>query len=487
MRFRMRMDVEFLSEAELEKVFQAALRIWRQVPFRIQGTDEFFDYLRKSGCQVDGELVRFPAPVIEKVLARVRTQKQRWLAATANAKPSWPGGDISMYTHGQALLACDMETNKLRPATEADLAQWCHVVDALDNVSRSHPTFIPTDAPSGSSDFHAFATIILNSRQPWRVSVYSARMLPYFIEACTIAKGSLDAVKKDPVFATKMWVNSPFMITRENVEVAMEARRRLGVPLQPGTMPVAGAATPVTIAGQLAQTTAESLALCAITLAVDDRLFGVSGGALVMDMRAASHRQWGPDVSLHRMAAQQMNAYLFGGRFTLVGYNATAQVVSPQALYEKALGTALDIAGGSRSIGIGCLACSDVASLVQLMLDHELGLFFRHLFRDVTVDDERIGESTVLDTAPRGAYYLDTDHTARFFRDEMWFSEFMDYRNPLGWMQNPGDAIARARDKAREMVRTAKNQCPLSEAQKAEIRKLVAAADREAEGSHRRS
>jgi len=105
----------------------------------------------------------------------------------------------------------------------------------------------------------------------------------------------------------------------------------------------------------------------------------------------------------------------------------------------------------------------------------------------VTVDDERIGESTVLDTAPRGAYYLDTDHTARFFRDEMWFSEFMDYRNPLGWMQNPGDAIARARDKAREMVRTAKNQCPLSEAQKAEIRKLVAAADREAEGSHRRS
>jgi organic hydroperoxide reductase OsmC/OhrA len=46
--------------------------------------------------------------------------------------------------------------------------------------------------------------------------------------------------------------------------------------------------------------------------------------------------------------------------------------------------------------------------------------------------------------------------------------------------------IARAREKAREMVRTAKNQCPLSEAQKAEIRRLVAAADHEAEGTGRR-
>jgi len=508
MRFRMRLDVDFLSEAELERVFQAALRVWRQVPFRIQGTDEFFDYLRRFGCELSGEMVRFPEPVIEKTLARIRENKARWLASNAERQPgglpadytltsapftftritrNWPGSEITMYTHGQSLLACDMETNQLRPATEADLSQWCHVVDALDNVSRSHPTFIPTDVPSGSSDFHAFATIILNSRQPWRVSVYSVKMLPYFIEACAIAKGSLEAVKKDPVFATKMWVNSPFMITRENVEIAMEGRRRLGVPITPGVMPVAGAATPVTVAGALTQTTAECLGLCAISLAVDDRLTGISSGALVLDMRAASHRQSGPDVELHRMAAMQMNAYLFGGRFTMPGWNTSAQVVSPQALYEKALGTALGVAGGERSIGIGSLACSDVGSLVQLMLDYEMGLFFKHLFREVKVDEERIGEEVILNTAPRGAYYLDTDHTARFFREEMWLSQLMDFRNPLGWMKDPSDMIARAREKARQMVKTARNQCPLSEGQKAEIRRLVAAADKEAAGTGRRS
>jgi hypothetical protein len=51
---------------------------------------------------------------------------------------------------------------------------------------------------------------------------------------------------------------------------------------------------------------------------------------------------------------------------------------------------------------------------------------------------------------------------------------------------DPSDAIARARGKAREMTRTVRNQCPLSEAQKAEIRKLLAAADRDAQATHRR-
>ena len=87
----------------------------------------------------------------------------------------------------------------------------------------------------------------------------------------------------------------------------------------------------------------------------------------------------------------------------------------------------------------------------------------------------------------RGAYYFNTDPTARFFRDEMWIPAFLDHRNPQGWMRSPSDAIEKARSKAREMVRTAANQCPLDESRRAEIRTLVACADRDAEGSGKRS
>jgi len=484
MHLQLKLTTELLSDTALEQIFQSAVRILRQVPFRIQGTPELMDCLSALGCQIDGERVRIPSGVIDTVIGRIREQKERRLETSSDANDWCPGNEVSMFTHGQAILACDLETNELRPATKQDLEVWCHVVDALGDVSRSHPTFLPTDVPNSAVDFNAYATIILNSREPHRVSVYNANMLRYFIEASEVVYGSMDAVKQKAPFATKMWVNSPFMITRENVEIAMEARRRLGRPIHPATMPCAGAATPVTIAGALAQSTAEGLGLNAITLAVEDRLCGFSCGPVVIDMQSASPRSFGPDAALHRSAANQMHAYLFGGQYRgFPGIGPGAQVVSPQALYEKAMDTALCLAGGNRAIGIGSLAASDVGSLVQLMLDYEMGCFFRHLLRDVTVDAAHIDEETIIDVAQRGAYYMDTDHTARFFREAMWLPRLNDYRLAGAWQEDPSDIIARARDQARQMVETAENQCPLSDGQKAEVQRLLDTANREAADS----
>jgi len=486
MRLRVRLEAELLSPKETQQIADAAIRLWGELPLRIQGSDELFDPLRDFGCRIDGERVHFPRPVRDGVVDRIAAQKRAWLDAYGEGPPPWPGSDIDVFTHGQALLVCDLETNALRPATQADLEEWCRVVDALGVPSRSHPTFIPTDFPSACADFLTFATILLNSRRPGRVSVYSAKMLPYFIEALAVVRGSREAVGADAEFATVLWVNSPFMITRENVDIALAARRLLGRPLAPSTMPVAGAATPVTVAGQAAQTTAEALALNALTLAVDDRTCGIMHNPLVMDMRAAGHRQAGPDVVLHRAVTHEMHRHFFGGHARLFGFNAGAQVVGPQALLEKGVGMALDVMAGARSLGLGCLAASDVGSPVQLLLDYEIAMALRNLLREVIVDDDRIGEPTILSTVPTGARFLETSHTAQYYRDELWLPMFLDFRNPLGWQRDPSDIIDRARARARELARTAENQCPLSEAQQARIASLMAEARAESADSFTR-
>ena len=476
MKLKMRMDMDLLAEEQLERVFHDALRVWREVPFRIQGTDELFDLLTDYGCTVDGELVRFPQAVVDKVLAEIAALKQRNAAAQADAE-EWPASELGMYTHGQALHICDLETNELRPATVADLADWCRAVDSFGDLAREHPTFIPTDVERSAADFHAFATIILNSRRPHVVSVYSARMLPFFIEACKTVKGSLDSVKRDPVFVTKCWVNSPFMITRENIEVAMDARRLLGVPMEFGHMPVAGAATPVTLAGALVQNTAESLALSALRFAVEGLPQNIEGTSAVLDMKDACQRQTGPDLLLHRVASAQMQAHVFGLKPVWpMLMSVSAATVSAQSVYEKALAAALSISAGYRRLGVGCLSASDVGSPVQLVLDYEMGLFFRHMLREVTVDEERIGLDTILATAPRGAYFMAEEHTARFFREESWLPRFVDNRVPLMWMNDPSNLIERARSSARELFAAAENQCPLSAQQQRHIRTLMAEA-----------
>ena len=88
----------------------------------------------------------------------------------------------------------------------------------------------------------------------------------------------------------------------------------------------------------------------------------------------------------------------------------------------------------------------------------------------------------IVATVPQGATYMSSEHTFRFFREEMWLPSLMDYRNPLGWLKDPSDMIEKARKKARELLRSAENQSPLSDARRQEIKALVKEADKVAVG-----
>jgi len=486
MHLGIRSSATLFSDADLQRLLERALTVWRQTPFRVQGSDEVLDLLRAFGCTVDGERVGFPEGVIDRVLARCALDRRAWQARQSPAPPSAPP-DISVFTHGQALHLCDPDTNRLREATVADLASWCHLVEALGIRDRAHPTFIPTDGPIASADFRTFATILLNSSRPYRVSVYSAAMLPFFIDACATAKGSLEAVKADPVFAAKAWVTSPFSLDRENLDIAMGARRLLGRPVEFGQMPVAAASTPVTVAGALVQNTAESLAISAIRLAIDDLPHPITGSSAMMDMRHGFPRQIGPDVFLHDLAGREMDDYLYRGERGTHGWGwcgAGAATVCAQSVLEKALGFGMAMAMGVRSFGVGCLAFSDVGSPVQLLIDLELVGYARSLFREVCADDEHVGLDTILEIAPKGGRYLETPHTASFFREECWLPALCDFRAFMAWANQPNDIIVKASARASDLWRRAPNPCGLSAAQQTHIRQLLADADRAGGSRH---
>lgn len=467
---------EVLSEDECRQIFEAAVRVWARVPLRAQGTEEFYDALSALGCRIDGELVWFTEPARDAVLGRIE-QERRQRAGTRQPEPP---AQLTYGPSGQALWCHDPYTDKLRPATERDLADFSRVVDAL-GLPRFHPTFIPQDVPNQTCDLHAFATIVLNSERPHRVSVYSERTLPYFIEMQAVVDGNLERVKRSPAFAAKVWYTSPFMITEENIRIGMKARELLGQPLQISTMPVAGVATPATLAGSLVHMTAEILGCNAISLAIDDRLCGYCAGPLTLDMKTGSPTQTGPDVQLLRLGAAQMAAYIFGGRHTAPGGPTTAaKLPGVQSMMEKSLDTMWAVLGGTRSFGsMSVLAFADVGSVVQLMLDLEMMRHFDRLLQGIAVDAEQLAEEVIAEVAPRGAYFLAHPHTAAHYRAELFASELMDRRAPMAWIGDPETMLDRARAKAIRLLETAPNRCPLSDEQKREIRRILAAADAE--------
>jgi trimethylamine:corrinoid methyltransferase-like protein len=145
---------------------------------------------------------------------------------------------------------------------------------------------------------------------------------------------------------------------------------------------------------------------------------------------------------------------------------------------EKGLDTMWAICAGMRSFGsLATLATADIGSVTQLVVDLELMSYFQRLVQGIVVDDEALAEEVICEVAPRGAYFLNQDHTAKHFRRECWLPELVDRRVPMAWLQDPITMLDNARAKARRLAAEAENQCPLSEDQKRQIAEIVREAD----------
>lgn len=111
------------------------------------------------------------------------------------------------------------------------------------------------------------------------------------------------------------------------------------------------------------------------------------------------------------------------------------------------------IPGGVRDFGsLGMLAFADIGSPVQLVLDVEMMTFFERLLQGIVLDRERIAEEVIEAVAPTGARFIDTDHTAGFFRDELWLPELLDRRAPMAWVEDPRTMLENATAKAKRLL-----------------------------------
>lgn len=111
--------------------------------------------------------MKFTDKVIDITLECINKEKGKNQQNTRVVEAS---REISYFVFGQATLCCDVYSKKLSLATSKDSADFSRVVNCFEGSGRSHPTFIPTDAPLKTRDVQAYITIMLNSDKPYRVS-----------------------------------------------------------------------------------------------------------------------------------------------------------------------------------------------------------------------------------------------------------------------------------------------------------------------------
>ncbi len=331
-------------------------------------------------------------------------------------------------------------------------------------------------------DIHALATVALNYSNPGGVSAYSPESVDYMVELGVIIRGSLEELRRHPCFQFFMYMTTPFKLCGPNVEAALKMHEyglssRLG-----GIFSIAGATTPVTLAGTLVHQTAENLISNIINRAFAGATsLSYGGSPLILDMKFAQQAENSPESHLLRLATGQIAQHCFGlgSGAGVASPVTTAKVPGAQAVFEKTQALMFGILSGARSFGsVGTLASADVGSLTQIIIDMEIIRSIERLLGGIDVTDDKLAVDVIKEVGSDGNY-LAHEHTVKYMREEIWAPEILDRRNVGGWLEDPKTMVDNAKEKVREILLHAENRSPLDEHQKREVAKLLKKADQE--------
>ncbi|MCL4393657.1 MAG: trimethylamine methyltransferase family protein [Chloroflexi bacterium] len=476
-------SLHVLSTPDLDRIHGAALEILRDVGVRLDH-ERMRGLLADLGCQIEDRVVRFPEPVVEGVVEKMRDPANQDLGYTGTLPLNWnripKEARVVPVATGQATLAHDLDTDELRPATRQDLIQACRVVDNLPGVVTGHPVYLPQDVPEMVRDLYALVTVACHYPYSDFVEIYSPEMVPFFLEAGRVIRGSDQALKKDPPFCSWAFATPPLAFGRHGFDILFQLKdfgleRGYGVG---GVMPILGASTPLTLAGYLAMQTAEALACNVINWALLGRVSGYGGGPTILDMQLTTPSQSGPEAALLFLACMDLQRY-YGSSEPMFPYALAADAKFPdvQAGIEKTLTATLAVVAGSRvlSAGLGCLALSGVSSLAQIVIDYELCKSLEHLLRGFVVDTETLGLDLIKQIGIGGSF-LGEQHTVRHMRQTLFFPELSDRRATGQWVLDRKGMLDRAKAKVRRILREDKEPQFLKAEQTNELERIAARA-----------
>ena len=246
----------------------------------------------------------------------------------------------------------------------------------------------------------------------------------------------------------------PLRFAEESCAV-LEAGVRLGYPVQVISAGQAGATSPVTLAGSVAQSVAESVAGAVFCYLVDPQAKVIlAPKAIVSDLRTGSMCAGSGEQGVLMAACAQMGKH-YGFVTSSMAGMTDAKSPDAQHGYEKCHGLSLAAHAGSNVISQGCGLQASLlgATFESYVLDNDMiGVVLRGV-RGIEVDSETLAVD-VIESVVRGeGHYLGQPQTLARMKTDYLYPQVADRRSPFEWEEDGAlDMRERARIVARETL-----------------------------------
>jgi len=461
-----------LTDEEVEAIHQATLHILSEVGI-VLTQPEARDVLTSARATARDDRVLLPPDLIERVLAHCPCQ------VTIRGRDGQTAvlGDGTLHWHnlGGARDIYDPHTGQRRPATIQNVRDSARLLDVLDSATTITPFFTPQDVPGPLMSLAMYRHTLPHTTKPVHgPGVQTAAEVRYIAQMATVVGPPAEVLTlgTSPV--------SPLTFPNDVAEAVMETAR-LGVPLGPLPCPIAGATSPLSLAGALAQQNAEVLASVVLAQLTRPGLPIVYCGRLAMMEPRTGISVWGGvEIGLASAATVQI-----GHRYNLpvnvYGLATNAHVADLQNGYERALNAAIPaLAGADELSGIGEMEAGVSSSYAQMVCDNEIAASVRRLQRGLSVNEDALAMEVIAVVMDGPRNFLGQRHTVRYLQaGEVLLPRLADRRTWEEWDRAGRDGIIERAQAEAERLLAEHVIPPLTEEQERELEEVMREAERE--------
>ena len=425
--------VEIISADQVEAIHRASLRILAEIGFDVLG-DRVLDAFEGAGARVDrsARRIRLDPDHTEALIATAPSSFR--LHARNPAKDVIFGeGHLVFSAVGGPAFVTDIDRGR-RPGNLADFVDYVRLIGSLDVLHQEGGGPLePTDLPVATRHLDMYATFAKELDKTWQCLGFGATPVHDAMAIAALVRGiDHDALEREPSCMTVINTNSPLRLDGPMGDGLIEMAKH-GQPVVATPFTLAGAMSPVSIAGAIAQQNAEVLFLVALSQIVRPGAPMVYGAFTSnVDMRTGSPAFGTPEYVKGQLASGQM-ARRYGLPWR--SSNATASnTVDAQAAYESEMAVWGAVMGGVNLLyqAAGWLEGGLTASFEKLILDAEILQMMAEVLQPLPVDEASLGFDAIADVGP-GGHFFATQHTLDRYETAFYRPLISDWRNFETW------------------------------------------------------
>jgi len=471
----MRPQVSWTTAAERSLLIDQALELLETVGMRF-GRSASLESLEATGARVDREagVARLPRKLVERALESC-PHEVLLAGATEADDVLLDGSAVHFVPSGTPTHVLDADTGRVRSGTVEDVRQAIIVVDAMPAVDVLWAPVGAADVPEDEMAFAELFAAVEWSPKHFQHEVTAPWHVPAMTAICEELSGSLEAYRARPRLSYICCTRSPLSVGHPMLDLNV-AMARLGGPIVVYPMPIAGATAPITVAGTVVMNVAEFLACAtAIQLQAPGAPLIMGAGTSLLDMKSGTFSFGAVETALMCAACVEVGHEL-GVPVLAPGLATDALYGGVQAGYEKALKGLAVAQSGSDLItgGVGLLHGAGLFSLPQVVIDGEIAAMILRMLGGAEITAEAAMNEVTARVGFDGHFLGQKETSRRLRAGEVFLPEIATRVSAEAWAVEDRDELAKARERAKDIVAAADARGPVLAAAKSEALRAIA-------------